>query len=84
MDKKDEKLRMCIHYYALNKITIKNNYPLLRINDLFDHLNGASYFNYINLKSSYYQICVEDVDVEKMAMKTRYNSWVIGHAICIV
>jgi hypothetical protein len=66
---------MCIDYYILNKITNKNNYPLPRINDLFDHLNGAIYFNYIDLKSGYYQICDENVDVEKMAMRIRYDSY---------
>jgi hypothetical protein len=60
-------------YSALNKITIRNNYPLFQINNLFDHLNGACYFSCIDLKSSYYQICTKDIDVEKTAMKTRYN-----------
>jgi acyl-ACP thioesterase len=73
VDKKDDKLCMCINNHALNKITIKNNYPLLRIDDLFDHLNGASYFNWIDLKSSYYQIYVKNANVEKMAMRTRYG-----------
>jgi hypothetical protein len=73
VDKKDEKLNMYINYYALNKITIKNNYPLPWIEDLFDNLNGAYYFNQIDLKSNYYQICVENVDVKKMAMKIRYG-----------
>jgi hypothetical protein len=45
MDKKDEKLHMCIDYHALNKITIKNNYPLLHIHNFFYHLNGASYLS---------------------------------------
>jgi hypothetical protein len=44
-DKKDKKLHMCIDYHALNKITIKNNYPLPQIDGLFHYLNGASYFN---------------------------------------
>jgi len=75
VDIKDEKFSMCINYHALNKITIKNNYPLPRIEDLFDHLNAAYYFNRIDLKSNYYQICVKNVDVEKMAMRTRYGSY---------
>jgi len=54
MDKKDKKLHMCIDYRALNKITIKNNYPLLLIDDLFHCLKRASYFNQIDLKSGYY------------------------------
>jgi hypothetical protein len=73
---KDGKLHMCIDYRALNKITIKNNYLLLRIDDLFDHLNGASCFNRINLMSSYYHIRVEDAKMwEKMVMKTKYDSY---------
>jgi hypothetical protein len=71
--KKDKKLHMCIDYHALNTITIKNNYPLPRIDDPFDHLNGASYFSRIDLKSNYYQIHVEEADVGKIAMKTRYD-----------
>jgi hypothetical protein len=75
VDKKDEKLSTCINYHALNKIIVKNNYPLPRIEDLFYHLNGAYYFNQIDLKSNYYQISMENVDVEKMVMKTRYGSY---------
>jgi hypothetical protein len=85
MDKKDEKLRMCIDHYTLNTIIIKNNYPLHQINDLFDHLNGASYFNHIHLKLSYYHIHVKDENVEKMVMTTKYNSYdflVMLFALC--
>jgi len=53
MDKKGKKLRMCIDNHALNKITIKNNYPLPQIHDLYNCLNGACYFSCINLKSGY-------------------------------
>jgi hypothetical protein len=56
VDKKDGKLRMCIDYLALNKITIKNNYFMLHIDDLLDQLNGAKYFNQIDFKSRHYQI----------------------------
>jgi hypothetical protein len=75
VDKKDGKLRMCIDYHALNKITIKNNYLMPCIDDLLDRLNGAKYFNQIDLKSRYYQIHIVDEDVEKMAMKTKYCSY---------
>ncbi len=58
VDKKDNKLHICIDYCALNKITIKNNYPLFQIENMFDHLNGACYFNWVNLELGYYQICI--------------------------
>jgi hypothetical protein len=85
IDKKDGKLCMCIDYCALNKITIKNSYPLPQINDFFDHLNGVSYFSHVDLKLGYYQIHVEDADVEKTPMKTRYDSYeflVMSFGLC--
>jgi hypothetical protein len=66
---------MCIDYHALNKITIKNNYPQPYIDDLVDRLNGAKCFNRIDFKSKYYHICIADEDVEKMIMKTGYGSY---------
>jgi len=73
MDKKDGKLRMCIDYRTLNKIAIKNNYPLPRIDDPLDWFNGANYFIRNDLKLGYYQIHIGDEDVEKMAMRTMYG-----------
>jgi hypothetical protein len=61
--------------HALNKITIKNNYPLLQIDNLSNPLNRASYFNYIDLKSGYYLIYVKNAYVEKTTMRTRYGSY---------
>jgi hypothetical protein len=75
MDKKDGKLKMCIDYHALNKIMIKNNYPLPHIDNLLYQFNGAKYFNRIDFKSGYYQICIMDEDVKKMAMRTWYGSY---------
>jgi hypothetical protein len=75
VDKKDGKLRMCVNYRALNKVTIKNNYPLPRIDDIFDRLAGAKYFIRIDLKSGYYQIQIANEDVEKTACSTRYGSY---------
>ncbi len=76
IDKKDGKSRMCIDYYALNKIIIiKYNYLLHRIDVLLDRFNGAKYFNEIKFKSRSYQFCIMDEDVEKIAMKTRYGSY---------
>jgi hypothetical protein len=75
VEKKDGKLRMCVDYRALNKVTIKNNYPLPQIDDLFDRLAGAKYFSRIALKSGYYQICIAEDDTEKTAYRTRYGSY---------
>ncbi len=60
---------------AFNKATMKNRYPLPRINDLFDRLSGAKLFNRINLRSGYYQICIVEGDEEKTACRTRYGSY---------
>ncbi|KAH0773627.1 hypothetical protein KY290_010764 [Solanum tuberosum] len=73
--KKDRSLRMCIDYCKLNKVTIKNKYPLPRIDDLFDQLQGASYFSKNDLTSSYHQLRVRDVDIPKMAFRTRYGHY---------
>ena len=65
--KKDGSLRMCIDYHQLNKVTIKNKYPLLRIDDLFDQLQGASYLSKINLHFGYHQLKVKECDIPKTA-----------------
>ncbi|KAJ0445511.1 putative nucleotidyltransferase, Ribonuclease H [Helianthus annuus] len=71
--KKDGSMRLCIDYRELNKVTIKNRYPLPRIDDLFDQLQGASYFSKIDLRSGYHQLKVKDEDVHKTAFRTRYG-----------
>jgi len=61
--KKDENSRLCLDYRQLNKMTIKNKYPLPRINDLMDQLHGSSVFSKIDLRSGYHQILVKADDV---------------------
>lgn len=73
--KKDGTLRMCIDYRELNKVTIKNKYPLLRIDDLFDQLQGAVVFSKIDLRLGYYQLRIKDKDVPKTAFRTRYGHY---------
>ena len=71
--KKDGTIRMCIDYWQINKVTVKNKYPLPIIEDLFDQLKGAGVFSKIDLRLGYYQLRVKDVDVPKTTFKTRYG-----------
>ncbi|GKE50072.1 putative reverse transcriptase domain-containing protein, partial [Tanacetum coccineum] len=71
--KKDGSFRMCIDYRELNKLTIKNRYPLPRIDDLFDQLQGSQYFSKIDLRSRYHQLRVHEDDISKTAFRTRYG-----------
>ena len=71
--KKDGSLRMCIEYWQLNKVTIKNKYSFPRIADLFDSLQGARCFSMIDLKSGYHQLRVKSKDISKKAFWTRYR-----------
>jgi hypothetical protein len=71
--KKDESLRMCVDYHPLNVVTIKNKYPLPRIDVLFDQLVGAKVFSKIDLRSGYHQIKIRASDIPKTAFSTRYG-----------
>ncbi|XP_047961408.1 uncharacterized protein LOC125206161 [Salvia hispanica] len=73
--KKDGSLRMCIDYRELNKLTLKNKYPLLRIDDLFDQLRGASVFSKMDLRSGYHQLKIRPEDIPKTAFRTRYGHY---------
>jgi hypothetical protein len=71
--KKDESLRLCVDYRPLNAVTIKNKYPLPRIDVLFDQLVGAKVFSKIDLHSGYHQIKIRASDIPKTAFSTRYG-----------
>ena len=73
--KKDGKLRMCIYYHALNKITKKNRFPIPLIDDLIDRLQGASVFTKIDLRWGYNQVQIHQDDIEKTAFCTRYSHY---------
>ena len=66
---------MCVYYRSLNEVTIKNKYPLPRIDDLFDQLKGDKYFSKIDLRSGYHQLKIKNSDVPKTAFVTRYGQY---------
>jgi hypothetical protein len=69
--RKDETIRLCVDYRSLNVVTIKNKYPLSRIDLLFDELAGVQVFSKINLRSGYHQIKIRAEDIPKMTFSTR-------------
>ncbi|KAL0543848.1 hypothetical protein IC582_018953 [Cucumis melo] len=73
--KKDGSMRLCIDYRELNKVTVKNRYPLSRIDDLFDQLQGATVFSKIDLQSGYHQLRIKDGDVLKTTFRSRYEHY---------
>ena len=68
-------MRLCIDYQQLTKVTIKNKYLLLRIDDLFDQLQGTSVFSKIDLRSRYRQLKIKESNVLKMTFRTRYDHY---------
>jgi hypothetical protein len=73
VEKKDGTQRMCVDYRSLNEVTIKNKYPLPRIEDLFDQMKGASIFSKIDLRSGYHQLKIRESDIPKTTFHTRYG-----------
>ena len=73
MQKKDGTYRMCVDYRALNKTTIKNRFPVRRIKDIFDKLQGSTYFSCIDLKSGYHEIRIVLEDIHKTAFHTHFG-----------
>ncbi|GJX23076.1 putative reverse transcriptase domain-containing protein [Tanacetum coccineum] len=73
--KKDGSFQMCIDYQELSKLTVKNRYPLPRIDDLFDQLQGSSVYSKIDLRSGYHQLRVREEDFPKTAFRTRYGHY---------
>ena len=71
--KKDETLRLCIDYRQLNRVTVKNRYPLLRIDDLLDYLKGERVYSKIDLRTGYHQLRVRKTDIPKTAFRTWYR-----------
>ena len=71
--KKDKTLRLCIDYRQLNRVTIKNRYPLPRIDDLFDQLRGVRVYSKIDLRTGYHQLRVREINIPKTAFRTRYG-----------
>ena len=72
---KDGSLRLCIDYRQLNRVTIRKQYPLPRIDELFDHLQGSRVYSKIDLRSGYHQLRVQEGDVPKIAFRTRYGHY---------
>jgi hypothetical protein len=75
VEKKDKSLRMCMDYRSLNEVTIKNKYPLPRIDDLFDQQKGAKYFSKVDLRSGYHQLKIRESDIPETAFVTRYGQY---------
>ena len=73
--KKDKTLRLCIDYRQLNRVMIKNQYPLPRTDDLFDQLKGARVYSKIDLRTGYHQLRVKEIDIPNTAFRTSYGNF---------
>ena len=73
--KKDDTMRMCIDYRQLNKMTIKNRYPIRRIDDLFNHVGGARIFSNIDVRFGYHQVWIHDGNIHKFTFRMRYRHY---------
>ena len=73
--KNDGTWRLCVDYRQLNKVTIRNKYPLPQVDDLIDQLQGVKVFSKIDLRSGYYQLRIRESDIPKMAFRTRYGHY---------
>ena len=73
--KRDGTLRLCVDYRQINKMTVKNKYPLPRIDDLFDQLKGMGVFSKIDLCSRYHQLKIKDANVNKTMFRTQYGHY---------
>jgi hypothetical protein len=74
VEKKDKSMRMCVDYRSLNEVTIKNKYPLHRIDDLFDPLKGAKYFSKVDLRSGYHQLKIRESDIPRLPLSLATGS----------
>ena len=73
--KKDGSMQLCIDYREINRVAVWNKYPLPRIDELFDQLQGAQIFSKIDLRSGYHQLKIKLDDVPKTAFRTRYGHY---------
>jgi hypothetical protein len=79
---KDGALRLCIDFIQLNKVTVKNKYPLPRIDDLFDQLKDENIFSKIDLMSGYHQVRINDEDIRNNSFRTRYGHYEFIVVLC--